>query len=227
MPSKAKRHRLSMALVSAVSVLLVGASACTSKGTPTASSATLSAEPTTASTANGATATATLTWRGATVKPPSGWGKGLQEETSLCLARKPNPDRYCHAMGGTNDVQDWVYLYASERSGGAEGEPAHSSTLDGSDMGFWMYDSGTLPCDATDGQQVKKGIDTIGGRSASYGKWQVSCKNNGRNFTVQRWLLPKSRLGVVSFAVTSTSEADIYQMITTMDLSGFKPTSPR
>jgi hypothetical protein len=167
---------------------------------------------------------ATLAWRGATMKLPGGWGRGYQDDTSLCVAR---PDRYCRAMGGTNDAQDWVYLYASERSGGAPGEPPHPDTLDGSDMNSWMYDSGTLPCDATEGQQIKKGFDRINGRSAYYGEWRVSCKNNGRNFIVQRWLLPKTRLGVVSFAVTATSEADVYKMVTTMDLSGFNPTSPR
>jgi hypothetical protein len=179
-------------------------------------------ESTTPASTDGAASSAALAWRGATVKLPGGWARGYQDDTSLCLARTP---RYCQAIGGARDAQDWVYLYASERPDDDE-EPPHRATLDGSDMSSWMYDSGILPCDATEGQQVKKGTDRINGRSAYYGKWRVSCKNNGRNFIVQRWLLPKTRLGVVSFAVTATSEADVYKMVTTMDLSGFKPTSP-
>ena len=74
---------------------------------------------------------------------------------------------------------------------------------------------------------LEGGTGTVGGLSGFYGSWQVTCKDTGRTFTAQRWLLPRSRIGIVSYALTPASAADIKQMVTTMDLARFTPTKPK
>ena len=43
---------------------------------------------------------------------------------------------------------------------------------------------------------------------------------------VQRWVLPKSRIGAITYATSEATAKRIEQMITTMDLGHFKPTTP-
>ena len=166
-----------------------------------------------------------LTWRGASITLADGWRKtnGVDETEQLCLVRNENPD----ACGG-DTVTDWLYLYASERSGGAEGEPGHPDTLDASGMNDFTYDGGTVPCETRDTPaQAQKATTNIDGYPAYYGKWRVDCAGEPPTFTAQRWVLPKSRIGVVSYALTEQSAEQIRQMVTTMDLTGYRPTIPR
>jgi hypothetical protein len=98
-------------------------------------------------------------------------------------------------------------------------------------MNFWMYNGvDDLPCDQwARNQRVDKTNKTIDGRVAYYGKWLVTCSTDqgGQSFIAQRWLLPRSRLGVVSYALNEASASSIFRMIATLDLEGYEPTSSR
>jgi hypothetical protein len=204
-------------------LLLTG---CTKAGTsalPTGHSP--SAVPDQPSAASSPTSRTVFIWRGASITLGDGWRKttGVDEAEQLCLVRNENPD----TCGG-DTVTDWLYLYASERSGGAEGEPGHPDTLDASGMNDFTYDGGNVPCDTRNTPtQVQKATTNMDGRPAYYGKWRVDCVGEPPTFTAQRWVLPKSRIGVVSYALTEQSAEQIRQMVTTMDLTGYRPTVPR
>lgn len=166
-----------------------------------------------------------FSWRGASITLADGWRKttGVDEAEQLCLVRKGNPD----PCGG-DTVTDWVYLYASERSGGAEGEPGHPDTLNASGMNDFTYDGGNMPCDTSNTPtQVQKATTNIDGHPALYGKWRVDCVGEPSTFTAQRWVLPKTRIGVVSYALTEQSAEQIRQMVTTIDLTAYRPTVPK
>ena len=237
-------HRKFLQSGVAVAALVTGLAACSSSGTQpeaTASSQAVdTSQPvgeavatTTSSAPGGASATpktgsgaVTVGWRGATVAVPRGWRKAAGDDNTLCILPISSPARVCQALGHTDGVQDWLFLYATERSA-VQGAPANPRTLDGSDMDFWMYDGAEPPCDDwTRNQRVDNASKKVGGKTAYYGKWLVTCKDDGKSFTAQRWLLPKSRLGVISFARTDVSAAAIYQMVTTMDMIGYEPTEP-
>jgi hypothetical protein len=218
-------------------MLMIGLAACSASDTAADSSATPSTATGAAqATSTGPTATAPATggkavavgWRGATIQVPTGWRKVAEDDTSLCLLPTASPDLTCQALGHTDGVQNWLFLYASERVAIPGESIPDPLSLDASDMGFWMYHGAQeVPCDDwTKNQRVDKANKTVGGKVAYYGKWLVTCKDDGKSFTAQRWLLPKSRLGVVSFALTDASAAAIYQMVMTMDMTGYEPTSP-
>jgi hypothetical protein len=205
-------------------LLLAGCTTAGSSSPPVGPSTRVaSSQPSTASGQPGRTA---LTWRGASINLADGWRKaaGIDQTEQLCLLRTGSADAVC----GGDKVDDWLYLYASERSGGAEGEPGHPDTLDASGMNGFTYDGGVVPCQTRGtAAQVQKGTRDVGGRLAYYGEWKVECVGNPPTFIAQRWVLPKSRIGVVSYALTEQSAEQIRQMITTMDLSGYQPTAPK
>lgn len=212
----------------------MGLAACSSRAEPsgaTTPATTSAAGPTGAATEPIATsadqAEGSVGWRGALLKPRPGWGKGAEEDETLCMLPSASPASVCKALGHTDSVKDWLFLYASERSA-VKGAPADPKTLDGSDMNFWMYNGGELPCDQwTRNKRVDSANKSVGGLVAYYGKWEVTCQDSGASFIVQRWLLPKSRLGVVSYALTEAKAADIYQMVTNMDMAGYEPTEAK
>ncbi|MEJ3743248.1 hypothetical protein WEI85_08175 [Actinomycetes bacterium KLBMP 9797] len=213
------------ALWGAVALLVAGLTGCSSSEPGSASSASPSETASaTAAAGNGQSGTtgggSAVAWRGGEVRVPGGWRKAASADDFLCVLPAGGDQTMCTAPG--HAVQDFLFLYASERKANREA-PADPKTLDGSDMGFWMYNGGEVPCDDwSRNEKVDGAAKTVGGLQALYGKWSVTCASDGKSFVAQRWLLPKSRLGVVSYALTDQAATQIFQMVSTMNLSGYE-----
>jgi len=211
--------------------LVLGLTACSAKAEQPGAAATTPAGSTTATvpaaTSAAAPAAGSVGWRGALLNLQPGWAKAAGDDETLCVLPTGGSAAICKALGHTDTVKDWLFLYASERSAGA-GAPADPKTLDGSDMGFWLYNGGEPPCDQwSRNERVDKANKTVGGLVAYYGKWQVTCSGGGASFIAQRWLLPKSRLGIVSYALTEAKATEIAQMVSTMDMVGYEVTETK
>jgi hypothetical protein len=168
-------------------------------------------------------------WRGAAIRLTAGWRKALQDDVdvSLCLLPETAPDSYCRTVHGSGASQhDWVLFYAADRH--LAGDPGlDRNTFSGSDMGSPGYDSAPRPCDATNVTVLRRGNGSLGGRTSMYSKFQVTCKaGQGGTYTSQRWLLPASRLGVISYALTPARADEIEQLVSNVDLTAFQPTRP-
>lgn len=205
-----------------LALVAAGLAACSAEE-PTASA---SASPTAGqeAAADGGSAT-TVAWRGAEVRVPAGWQKADSADDFLCVLPTGMPKTVCSSPGhDASGVQNFVLMYASERKANREA-PADPVTLDASDMKFWMYNGGEVPCDEwSRNQKVDGATKTVGGLQALYGKWSVTCKDTGKAFTAQRWLLPQSRFGVVSYALTDERAAEILQLVSTMTMEGYERT---
>ena len=222
----------------AAGLLAVGLAGCSDKGGATAAASpsptggaaatTPAAAPTTPAQPSPAQPAGNrVTWRGAVIALPPGWHKGKADDDTLCLLPAGDTNQFtCQS----NQIQDSVLLYASERKLGPGAGPDRSS-LDGSDLhgpSGWLYRGGEDQCEEeTHNTQVESGTKPVGGRDAFYGRWEVGCQRSGRNFTSQRWELPKSRLGIVAFSVSAETTTALRDMVTAIDLSGYQPTQPR
>jgi hypothetical protein len=208
--------RRSLAVAATLLVLGTMTAGCTTPADPATS---VSGAPATAP--GSAAPGSRLVWRGAVLTLDPGWRRVISDQEQLCLQAETNPDVEC----GLDRTEDLIYLYASERSGGAEGEPGHASSLDAAGMDSFTWDGGFVPCDFPDEPPLRKGTRPVGGRTAFYGEWRLACTDRPA-VLVQRWVLPKSRLGVLSYASGDASAKRIEQMVAAMDLSHFTPTSP-
>jgi hypothetical protein len=208
----------------ALALFTAGLAACSPASSTGASSATSAPASAAGDQEAGDTGpTTTVAWRGAEVRVPAGWQKAGSADDFLCVLPAGTAKTVCSSPGhDANGVQNFLFMYASERKANKEA-PADPKTLDGSDMNFWMYNGGEVPCDEwSKNEKVDGATKMIGGLQAFYGRWSVTCKSDGKSFVAQRWLLPKSRFGVVSYALTDQRADEILQMISTMDMAGYE-----
>jgi hypothetical protein len=231
---QALRHRRGV-IALAAGLVALGLGGCSAKGGTAAAPASqpVSAAPTTPAPSSPAAVAGTKqNWRGAVITLPATLRVSSTNDDTLCLkaSTSKNPDP-CE----DHPIEDWVQFYSSERRLGPQQDPSaplNPSSLDGTDLGAngdWIYTFGNQedPCDdARDQKLAEKGTKPVGGRDAFYGRFEATCKNNGKHWTSQRWELPKSRIGIVAFTVTPASAQAVRDMVTGIDLSGYRPTSP-
>jgi hypothetical protein len=166
-------------------------------------------------------ATTAVSWRGASIPVGARWQAHSSTAEDLCLLpRTGTGDDGCLAK-----AQNMIFLYATERSGGAEGEPGHASSLTAAGMDSFSYDGGVVPCQVSAERRTSSVSRPLGGRTALAGTWQLTCAA-GPSLLVQRWVLPQSRLGVLSYALTEADATAIAETIATVDLTGYRVTSP-